>query len=220
MNAALDLFRLAASAITSPTILNRDTIQPILAKRLVSSVEELSEDYIRFSKRQHARTRAVIARTSLEAAFRLQATLQSADSAARIAYTSAEDDLKRAKQLKSIDPSPPKLADEVISSLEAEVSFLRDRFGDSCCKTMKVLQIAEAAGCISYYRSHYFNLSQYIHSSYSTASAPSSLTANKISDESILLALCMSSESIATFFSHTDLEDIRIRARSIWNERS
>lgn len=222
MNDALALFRQSASAIVIPSEGSQDTIQKILAARLATCIDELADDYIRCSGDFHPRTCTVVARTSLEAFFRLQATLQSVDCAVSIAYASAEEDLTRVRNLHAIDPTHPDSAQKVISSLEEEVSALKGLLGGSPRKKLTIFDIVKASNFIGFYRSHYFNLSQYIHSSYSTSrvSTETEVTITKIANESVLLSLCVSSETLAAFFSHTNLAEIQRLARKFWSDRN
>lgn len=219
MESTCHLLKAAITAVPNRKHGSPDDIQDLLAHRMATAILRLSQDYENARVHLSVRSRAVIARAALEAMFNLLGALSSKATAIRIVYSSTDDDLRRARQMKKADPDPSDLADETIQGLEDNLAFIVKSYGNDQCKKINTYQIAESSGCDGYYRSRYFSLSQHVHSNYATLGHTSEEPISEISDKSVLLACALSSDCIAGHYEHPDADRLQAEARSAWKDR-
>ena len=218
MKESRELLNDARTAIPEKDQITPDEIQDLLAVRMAKAISEIAADYDKTNDTLSLRGAAVLARVTLEAMFRLLGALHSKEIAAKIIYTSTKEDLNRSRRMKDADPAPTNLADTVTTDLESSLKFIETTLSDVDLKTITSLQIAKKVDCLNHYCSHYFTLSQYVHSSYATlGNTPSDYTP-KITDSAFLLACCLSADFIAGHYKHPNAEKIQSRSRALWKE--
>lgn len=183
-------------------------------------VSELAADYSKFDGSTSLRTRAVVARSAMEALFRIRAAASSPDVTIKIVYSAACDEARQCKQLLEADPAPPSSAAGILAVDEAERDSILKCYGAEKCGTgtMQIYEIAKIGGCSGYYRGHYSSLSKYVHSHY-RSSAPSTSDGLRITDDSVLLALCCGAETLAEYYRCDGRDEIEGAAKTLWQGR-
>lgn len=220
MKEAIELFASVAFRLKEAIPDPGEAVQLALIRSLVVSIIESAGDYVRVGDQLSTRSAAILARTAIEAVFKLRAACLSKDLAIRIAFTMADDFASRAKKLFLADSNPPAGAREVIGSATKErdeiLATSDTQMGSM--KTITVFEIAEKVGCIGYYRGHYFNLSSYVHSSYKAHPTADTRAIDRIVTSAFMLALCLGIDSIAVFSNLSDASDVMSRSKALWEK--